>query len=113
MAELSLSQFSIYANYARQQKVYQPNLKNINEYVGQLLGNKKNQAPQPIEEENDGQKRLSDVNDLQNFIDAKNRLKERTGKESVSLPSVVNEIKQFATLENLRNLQGNIKEIME
>ena len=110
LEELSLPQFSIYCKYAKQQKVYQPNLKNINDYLGEILGSKKSK-PLPVSEEGKEERepKPGDVNNLQNFIDAKNRLKAQTGKDSVDIKDVVREIKQFAQLESLRKTQEQME----
>ena len=41
MLELSAPVFFMYARYANEQKAYQPNLKNINEYLEIVMGKKK------------------------------------------------------------------------
>ena len=90
--ELSAPVFFMYARYANEQKTYQPNLKNVNEYLEIILGKK--QKPQMKEA------------DLNNFVwkikEAKESLMKITGKKEFILPEIMTEINRLK-LEKLDN----------
>ena len=102
----TMPQFILYARYANEQKSYQSNLKNVNEYIESIFGAKEN---------NRGIKRLSTPtiveckNDFNNLINnwdnieaAKKSLVEKTGKKTFTMDEIIKEINSLDKGRSLR-----------
>jgi len=94
--DFTMPQFILYSKYANEKLAYQSNIKNINEYLGMLFGDKKKRSikkpstPTLAECKNDFENL---VNSWENIDAAKASLIEKTGKKEFTMDEIIQEIK--------------------
>ena len=109
VADLTMSQFFLYAGYANQQKRIQLNLENVNDYLNTILGGKASKKKaksgtfaEVVECKNDFNAK---VNNIGNIKIAKESLMERTGKTEFKFEEI---IKEIARLDRDKSLSYKI-----
>ena len=104
VADLTMSQFFLYAGYANQQKRIQLNLENVNDYLNAAFGKKSSKKAKSgtyaeiVECKTDFNTK---VNNIGNLKIAKESLMKRTGRTKFDFGEIIKEIARLDTNKSL------------